>query len=93
MNEYEAIFILRPDLTDAKKQTLVSAIADMIKKHQGEIKIQNEWGKKELSYKIKKFKEGIFHQIDFSIKPESISELKKQYGLNEDILRVSIIRK
>lgn len=92
MKAYEGIFILRPDLNDAEKEKVVSHIVDLIKKNQGEVKSQNEWGKRPLSYKIKKFNEALYYQIDFLAEPGSIAELKKQYGLSDQILKVLIAK-
>lgn len=93
MNNYEGIFIIKPTLTEEVNKKVVSYIEGEISKNNGKIENPENWGRKNLAYSVKKNREGIYYKIDFKIEPAKISELKKTYRLNEDILRVMIVRK
>jgi small subunit ribosomal protein S6 len=93
LNDYEGIFIARPTLTDEANQKLLTSIEGEIAKNGGKVENVEKWGKKTLSYPISKSKEGFYYKLNFKIAPEKVSELKKTYKLNEDILRLIIVKK
>jgi len=93
LNKYEGIFIIKPDLGEEKAKAALDLVQDEIKKNGGEIETLNTWGKKSLAYLIKKSKEGLYHQIDFSIDPSVLKDMDRKFRLTEDIIRFMIIRK
>ena len=93
MNEYEGMFIAKPALTEETNKKLLSQIEAEISKNGGTIVNVENWGKKNLAYSVKKNKEGFYYKVDFKIEPGKISELKNTYKLNEDILKVMIVKK
>jgi len=93
LKKYEGIFITKSALNDEIAKKLLAQIEVEISKNGGSIdKIEN-WGKKGLAYSIKKNKEGVYYKVDFTITPDKISNLKDTYRLNEDILKVVVIKK
>ena len=93
MNSYEGVFIAKSGLTDEANQKLLSQIEGEITKNGGKVDNSQSWGKKTIAYPIKKNKEGLFYKLDFTVEPGKMSEIKKAYGLSDDILRVTIIKK
>lgn len=85
--------VIRPDLKEEAIKAVTTQIADAILKNNGRIEEAKIWGKRQLGFSIKKFKEGLFYLIHFKVKPETISELKREYKLNDNILRTLIISK
>ncbi len=92
MREYEGLFIIRPDLDDEGIKRVEQQIKVDVQKNQGKILYSKFKGKKKLSYPIKKRTEGIYLIINFNIHPEQISNLNRTYRLNNDILRIVIVR-
>ncbi len=93
MRDYEAIFILKAALSEDASKTLVAAISAEITKNGGTIDALEHLGKKSLAYIVKKHKEGSFVKVDFKLDPAKITDVKKIYRLNEDILKLSVIKK
>lgn len=93
MKNYEGMLVIRPDLQEEAMKAVITQIAEAILKDNGQIEEAKIWGKRQLGYPIKKLKEGIFYLISFKAKPEAISEIKKEYKLNENIIRVLITNK
>ena len=93
MNQYEAVFILNPDLQESDLEKAVHAATSMITKEGGEVKKEESWGKKTMTFRLKKHNEGVYHRVEFDIEPGKISALKREFGLNDNILRVMIVRK
>lgn len=93
MNKYEAMFIVKPDLSEEERKVLFDQISEAVSKNQGSISKAGVWSeKKKLCFPIKKNQEGAYYLVDFSIAPETIVELRRIYKLNENILRVLITR-
>ena len=92
MKEYEALFIVDSGSEEQEKKT-IGAIHATIEKENGSVIKEENWGKKAFVYPIKKKKEGIYYKVNFSLDPEKLDTLNKSYKLNQDILRVMILKK
>lgn len=93
MNNYEAMFIVKPNLTDEEKKTLFDQISDTVSKNNGKLTSVSVWAeKRKLCFTIKKFNDGLYYLTNFSISPEVIQDIRHTYKLNENILRVLITR-
>ena len=93
LNNYEGIFIVKPSLTDETSKKVLGQIEGEISRNGGTIENLENWGKKALAYSVKKNKEGMYYKVDFKIEPGKVTELNNTYRLNEDILKVMIIKK
>jgi small subunit ribosomal protein S6 len=86
------MFIIRPDLEEEKNK-LFNQLNDDIVKNQGKINDSKVWlEKRRLAYRIKKYDEGLYYLIHFSVTPEAISRLKQVWRINDNILRFLILR-
>ena len=92
-NNYEGIFVIKPDLNEEDVKGVFKAIGDSITKNSSTIKKDENWGKRPLAYPVKKFKEGYYYKVDFTAPPEAISKLEAAYKLNAAVLRVMITRR
>lgn len=91
MNKYEAVFIIKPDLSDAEKKTLFNQINDAVIKSNGNVSSADIWSeKKKLCFPIKKYQEGVYYLVNFSVLPDAITKIRQAYRLNENILRILI---
>lgn len=93
MANYEAMFIVNPNVNEEQKKEITAHLNDAILKNQGEVVSAAVWSeKRKLAYPIKKFHEGIYYLINFKAEPGSILKLKQVYKLNESIIRLLITR-
>jgi small subunit ribosomal protein S6 len=93
MNKYEAMVIIKPDLSDEDKKALFKQIDDAIIKNSGQISQSGVWAeKRKLYFPIKKFMEGIYYLAAFTAPSAAIKEVRNTYKLNENILRVLFTR-
>jgi len=89
MNKYEAMVVVKPDLSEEDKKTLFRQIDDAVTKNNGQISQSAVWAeKRKLYFPIKKFQEGIYYLVAFTAPSLAIKEIRNIYKLNENILRV-----
>ena len=93
MNKYEGIFIIKSDLNEDSVKSLLDLIQNEIKKNKGVIDEVKSWGKKILAYSIKKFNEGLYYQVDFTIETSALKDIERKFRLNDNILRLMVIKK
>ena len=93
MNNYEGLFIMKPDLKEDDLKNVIKAIGESVTKSGGAVKKEENWGKRQLAYPIKKAKEGYYYKLDFEAQAASISKMEEIYKLNADILRAMITRR
>ena len=94
MNKYEGLFIVKPDLSEEERKKAFEQIADGITKNNGKVVSTNIWSeKRKLTFPIKKFQDGLYYVVDFSITSDGVSKINYIYNLNESILRFLIISK
>ena len=93
INNYEAMFILQPNLNEAQGTEAFAQLDEAIIKNEGQIVTSGIWSeKRKLGYPIRKFQEGLYYLITFKAKASAILKLKQIYKLNENILRILIIK-
>ncbi|MDD5654766.1 MAG: 30S ribosomal protein S6 [Candidatus Omnitrophica bacterium] len=91
MKKYEAMVIVKPDLNDDEKKNLFNQINDAITKLNGKIVSSAVWSeKRKFFFTIKKYKEGVYYLVNFTMDPASVNKVSTAYKLNENILRVLI---
>jgi len=91
MKKYEAMFIIKPDLSEEERKNLFHQIGDAVTKNSGEISNANIWSeKKKLFFPLKKYREGVYYLMDFTLDPLAVAKIRHAYNLNENILRVLI---
>jgi small subunit ribosomal protein S6 len=93
MNKYEAMFIIKPDLSEDDRKALFAQIQEAVVKNSGAIVNAAVWAeKRKLVFPIKKQQEGVYYLVNFTAPSEAITKLKYAFKLNELILRVLILR-
>jgi small subunit ribosomal protein S6 len=91
MNKYEAMFIVKPDLSEDDRKTLFNFIGETVTKHGGMISNSGVWAeKRKLYFPIKKQGEGVYYLLSFALPPKAVKDITHAYGLNENILRVLV---
>ena len=93
MNSYEGMIILKPDLAKENLDKVLTQIKDIFDKNKSSVDELKEWSKQNLTFPIKKYKEGLYYLANFHVDPSAISKIRKSFGLNESILRVLLIKK
>jgi small subunit ribosomal protein S6 len=93
VENYEGIFIIKPEIKDEDVKNVFKVISDSVTKHGGTVKKEEPWGRRSLAYPVKKAKEGHYLKLDFIAPTSAIAKLEEAYRLNDDILRTMITRR
>ena len=89
---YESVIIGRQDLTPGQFETLLEKFIAVIQSFKGEIKKRENWGIRNLAYKIKKNRKGHYMLLNIDGPPEAIKEYERLMRLDEDIIRFLTIK-
>ncbi|BDA39326.1 30S ribosomal protein S6 [Candidatus Atelocyanobacterium thalassae] len=89
---YEMIYILRPDLSEEQANQAVTKYQDFLIKN-GAVDIEVKvWGKRRLAYPIQKKLDGIYVQFNYKADGTQIEPLERIMRLEEDVLRYLTIK-
>lgn len=88
---YEFTYLFPEFLTSAEVTKVVDEVEKLVKRHNGKIVSTDDWGKKDLSYKVikgkKKHAVASFTHLILEFEPKDVQNFEKGVYLNESILR------
>ncbi|MFC4854937.1 30S ribosomal protein S6 [Actinophytocola glycyrrhizae] len=93
MRHYEVMVILDPTLDERTVQPTLDTFLNVIRTSGGNVEKVEVWGKRRLSFEIKKHTEGIYAVLDVNSDPDAVKELDRQLGLQESVLRTKVMRR
>ena len=93
MTNYEGVFIINPDLPSDVTKGVVTQIQEFISKNGGRIDGMQEWGKRRLTYKIKKKQEGYYVILNYHLGPDQAKKFDQSIRLNDHVIRYMVINK
>src|SRR5579884_1703684 len=74
MRHYEVMVILDPDLEERAVAPLIESFLAVVRNGGGKVEKVDTWGRRRLSYEIKKKPEGIYSVLDLTATPEVVKE-------------------
>lgn len=92
MLEYEIVLIFPPDLGEAQTEKELKEIKSLLTGKEGEITYEENWGLKDLAYRIKKQEQGIYVILNFNSTAAEIAEIEKNLNIHQNLLRYLITK-
>jgi small subunit ribosomal protein S6 len=92
MNKYESVLIARQDLGASQVNTLVDELKNVISAQGGEVVRVDNWGLKNLAYRIKKNRKGHYVLLNIAAPANAVAEYERVMRVNEDIIRYMTVR-
>lgn len=92
MTNYESVLIARQDLGASQVKDIVDNLSNVIKTQGGEVVRVDNWGLKNLAYRIKKNRKGHYVLLNISAPASAISEFERVMRINEDIIRYMTVK-
>lgn len=90
MKSYDLVFVVRPDLEQDAFKALVDRVTQRITDQGGTVEVVDTWGKRRMSFSLKKNREGVFVHTRFSLDPAKVAEVRRAVNLIEEVLRSTI---
>lgn len=90
MRKYELTVLIRPDL-ESDIEAPISKVRDIVKKAGGEIKKEDNWGKKKLAYKIRKEDFAIYVYMDIVLPADAPLKIRNTLNITEEVLRYLLV--
>jgi small subunit ribosomal protein S6 len=87
LRRYETIFILRPDLGEAAHQETIKRFAGLVASNGGDLIDSEEWGFRELAYRIRGEQRGFYVRLDYGGNGATMNEVERNLKLSDNILR------
>jgi small subunit ribosomal protein S6 len=89
---YETVFIARQDISGPQVDTLADQFTAIVAEQGGEVKKRENWGLRNLAFRIKKNRKGHYVLFNLDAPPAAVAEMERNMRLNEDVLRYITIR-
>ena len=93
MNKYEIMFIVRPEVEDEARNTLIENFKNVLTSNDGTVDNVNEWGLRDFAYEIKDYKKGYYVVMDVTTSAENIAEFERLSRINANVLRHLTLRR
>src|SRR5437016_13647517 len=81
LRRYETVFILRPDLGEAPIKETVKRFEGIVTACSGEMIETDEWGFRELAYRIKGERRGFYVRLDYAAGAAVMNEVERNLRL------------
>ena len=92
MRTYEVVFVAAPTLSNEELEAFIKHTQTVVEGKNGKvIKIDN-WGKKSLAYKIKKFRDGYYVILTLEGDGAMIAELERRFRVTDFVIRFISVR-
>ena len=84
---YEILIIFDPRPNDEDVNALLNRLQETLKTLGAQVGKVESWGKRRLTFEIRKQREGTYAVIEAAAEPTAIREFERQLRLNEQVLR------
>ncbi len=87
MSFYEHVFIARQDLAPNQVDELTDKYAAVIEKDGGKVTKRENWGLRNLAYRIQKNRKGYYVLMNIDAPASAVKEMERLIRVDEDIIR------
>ena len=92
MAYYESVFIARQDISSSNVEELANQLTQIVQENGGQVTKTEQWGLKNLSYRVKKNRKGHYVLFNLDAPPAAVHELERTMRFNEDVIRYLTVR-
>jgi small subunit ribosomal protein S6 len=87
VRRYETIFILRPDMGEPAQKVAIKRFEGIVGTTGGDLVETEEWGFRELAYRIKGERRGFYVRLDYGGDGATMNEVERNLKLSDGVLR------
>lgn len=89
---YECVFITRQDIPANEVDKLADNFADIISAEGGKVTKRENWGLRQLAYRIQKNRKGHYVLLNIDAPSSAVKEMERQMRINENLLRFMTVK-
>jgi small subunit ribosomal protein S6 len=92
MTTYETIYILRPDLGEELVDQAIAKYQGLLTDQSAENMEVQHRGRRRLAYEIRKFREGIYVQMNYDAPGTAVAVMERAMRISDDVIRYLTIK-
>ena len=92
MNKFEVVLIYSPELANTAINNELEKFKKSVDDNSGKIINQEDWGLRDLSYSINKFKKAFYKFVQLEITGDFVNKIKTEFNQNDNLLRYLFIK-
>ena len=92
MNKFEVVLIFNPELATNKLNDEINKFKSSLEAHSAKIVNEENWGLRDLSYSIKKFKKAFYRFFQVETSNSIVKEINKDLNQSENLMRYIFIK-
>lgn len=89
---YEAVYILRPDVSKETSEKVALRVAEVITREGGTLTLVENWGRRPMSYEIQHSKRGVYVYINYLGDGALVAELERNFRLLDEVMRFQTVK-
>ena len=87
MHLYETVYIVKQDIRPEDLKPIEEKFENLLRLKKSSIEYKENWGLRNLAYKINNNKKGYYYFLVHNSVPEAIHELERNFTINENVIR------
>lgn len=92
LRSYDVLVIVDPRLSEEEVAQLCGRLQESVGGLGGEVASVENWGRRRLSFELRKQREGSYVLLQVKAEPAAVREFERQLKLNESVLRFMTTR-
>ncbi len=92
MNKFEVVLIINPELSTAILNKEIDSFKDKLNSESGKVINEENWGLRDLSYNISKFKKAFYKFLQIEAPGSLVKNISKELNQSENLIRYIFIK-
>ena len=92
MNKFEVVLLFNPELSTSNLTSEIESFKSKLASQSANIINEENWGLRDLSYSINKFKKAFYNFLQIEASGKIIKDLNKELNQSENLLRYIFIK-
>ncbi len=92
MNKFEVVLIFNPELATNMLNDEINKFKSKLEAHSAKIINEENWGLRDLSYSINKFKKAFYRFFQVETSASIVKEINKELNQSENLMRYIFIK-
>ena len=92
MNLYETVYVIKQDIRPEDLKPLEEKFENLLRLKKSSIEYKENWGLRNLAYKINKNRKGHYFLLNIDGPPDAIVEYERLMRLDEDVIRFLTVK-